>query len=565
MFESRDDQIASDCHLSIRKERYEPISIASSSTTKFVDTLPTKNANPLKQKVKGELKALKETDTENEIIADDASKYLNDETIQESSTSASPGVSLSPFGIGQTFSFKFIESELNKEVHPLEAVALKMEIQILHSDSYNIYVIDAKSPSMIYGKIKDTNNFEEKISHEVETAFSKRNELHFTFFASNLCMVLNEQLWKRGVITKISNGNTEVYLMDYGKVIKCKTEFLMPMLKEWKKTAAQAFPMKLITVEPVTGLVEWSDEACEFLQNTFTKNCSMIKIRPEFKDKMVYGVRIKIGTQSLDKILEDNGMAQRVPCELPQVAQEWKQVSDTNNLAHFFKSPHLKNLAFEICDIPWEKPAMNEFEAYVTNVYSPKKFYCRIYERTKDLKVDQIEMELKEYFTSENTEQSQDLECGSTCAFKLNITSWRRGLIFNVSEESAIIFAIDYGFKYKIPLADVFLLPQTWKKLPAQSLLMQLQYVTPFGQNGLYSQNACDRFKELTNGRLLLIKIVNCSKALYRVLMFDVKSSCDVGGKLVEEGFAKHIFGQRSNQTFSGGGTVYRTILPKVF
>ena len=548
----KDDPITSVGQLEIKKERYEPISIGSTGpAVRSIDALETKNnAESLNLKISN-LKIREEiekhtssTDSEQKVDLETTASVTSSCQISNSSL---PAVKPNPFAIDQTLAFKFIESELHKEVHPLEAVALRMDIQVLYSDSYAIHVIDVQSPSLIFAKLKSTdNNFDEMISNEVVKTFSKRSELHFTFFAGMLCMVLFERLWRRGVVTKISSEDVEVYLMDHGNVIHCKTDHLMPLLKEWKQTPAQAFPMKLITVEPKTGFIEWTDEACDFLRKTITKKNSMIKIRPEFKDKMVYGIRMKVGTQSVDKILEDSGMAQRVPCDLPQVCPDWKPVNDVNHLAHYYQ-----NLPYEICDIPWEKPVMKEFQAYVTNVVSPKKFYCRIYEKTKDLKVDQIEMELKDYFTSENTEQSEDLECGTTCAFKLNITSWRRGLILKVFDGSAFIFAIDYGFKYTIPLADVFLLPEAWKELPAQSLFMQLQYVAPLGSNG-YSQYACDRFKELTNGRLLLIRIINCSGALYRVLMFDVKSGCNVGDKLVEEGFAAHIFGQRPNQQFSG-------------
>ena len=560
----KDEPIVSVDQLGIKKERYEPISIGSnSSTVKFVDSLKANNADSSNLKTSN-LKMKEEIEKHTPMlerkpkieIKTTAYLSLNNETSQERSKLPSSGELLqNPFEVDKTLAFKFIESELDKEVHPLEAVALRMDIQVLYSDSYAIDIIDARSPSLIYAKLKSTDdNFDESISNEVMKTFSKRSELHFTFFAGMLCMVLSGQLWRRGVVTKISNKDVDVYLMDYGNVIQCKTGHLMPLLKEWKATPAQAFPMKLITVEPKTGLVEWTDEACKFLRKTLLKTNSMIKIRPEFKDKMVYGIRMKIGTRSVDKILEDGGMAQRIPCELPQVHPEWKPVNDVNHLAHYYQ-----NLPFEICEIPWEKAVAKEFQAYVTNVVSPKKFYCRIYEKTKDLKVDQIEMELKDYFTSENTEQSEDLECGSTCAFKLNITSWRRGLILKMLDGSAVIFAIDYGFKYTIPLADVFPLPQAWKVLPAQSLYMQLQYVAPLGQNG-FSQYACDRFKELTNGRLLRIRIVNCSKALYRVLMFDVKSGCNVGDKLVEEGFATHIFGQRPNQPFSGEFIIFLNI-----
>ena len=522
-------------HLPIRKERYEPIAPSSMTHTSSDDidvSVPVVTSQ----------ESLKKPDTEwipaENTIDVNTSKVSNDDKLF-------PESSILPQILQNIVcSFKFINSEINKELHPLEVAALRMGIQVLYSDSYNIDVIDVKSPSLIYGKLT-SSNYDIELTREVTLAFTKRDELHFTFLAGILCVVFDNNLWKRAVVIKIFDKNVEIFLVDSGKSLKCKKDCIMPMLKEWRSLPAKAFPMKLITVEPKTGFVEWTDEACEFLRKTITKSTSVIKIRPEFKDKMVYGVRMKVGTHSLDKILEDNGMAQRIPCELPQVALQWNQASDTQ--IH----TSVQNYLYEISDIPWEEPATREFEAYVTYVSSPKKFFCRIYGASQDLKVDQIEMELKEHFTSKTNEQSRDVEHGSSCAFKLNKNSWQRGLVLSLSKESAIIFAFDYGFKHTIPLDDVFLLPQAWKQLPGQAIHMQLQYVTPLTQN-CYSQYACERFKELTKGRLLLIRVINKNNSIYRVLMYDVKSGCNVGEKLIEEGFAINIFNQRFKPQSSG-------------
>ena len=418
----------------------------------------------------------------------------------------------------------FITSEIPPNIHPLETVSSRMEIQTLHSDSYDAIITSVESPSLFYGVLanKDGKIKTDIMAHDIRATFDRRKDLVFAFQSGCLCTVKVDNAWRRALILKIDEDNIDVFLIDSGKKLIFKKEEIRPLLKEHKVIPAQALPMKLITAVPKESK-DWSEDATKFLQRILT-NCK-VRIRPEYKDKMVFGVRLKIGTQNIDKLLEDKGFAKQIMCELPQIAHDWKPVQ-------------WKEMTTTM-DIPFEMPDKDEFEVYVSHINSPSRFYCRLFEKSKDLKVDEIERELKDLYENEAPSE-QIFYPNMTCAFKLENGKWHRGLVKNVREKLKVL-ALDYGSNYYLPPTSFYPLPEKLKELPAQSLSMQLQYVTPLDGGQLYPQSTVERFKLLTFGRVLIVKVLKVHNTLHRVLLFDKKTGCNVGDKLVNEGFATKI------------------------
>jgi len=213
-------------------------------------------------------------------------------------------------------------SALPSNVHPLESVAIKMDVRSLSNKTVELRVTYAASPSLIYANFVDLEATQDlyRVTEEMEAHFSSSTgEISFNSKAGSLCAVMVEAAWKRGIIKSIGEISATVFLLDYGNEVQCDRQQLHPLVQKFKNLAAQALPMKLITVKPTDEQEEWSDEICNFLREFSTNQ--IIRVKPEFKDGVMFGVRIKVQDQPLDKLLQETGYAVKIEPELPQMIE----------------------------------------------------------------------------------------------------------------------------------------------------------------------------------------------------------------------------------------------------
>ena len=181
----------------------------------------------------------------------------------------------------------------------------------------------------------------------------------------------------RGLITTVEETKYDIFLIDYGnKIIAPKNE-AKALSPEFRRVPAQVVPLKLITVKPVNDQEEWSDEVCQFLKEFIIGQ--NVRVRPEYKDGIMFGARMKVQDKPLDKLLSDSGYAVKVDPIIP-----------TNG--HTKNQKDHKAIPFSDVSkqIEVECPTMEEFEAYVTCVVSPRLFYCRLLDDEKEKAVDEV-------------------------------------------------------------------------------------------------------------------------------------------------------------------------------
>jgi len=334
----------------------------------------------------------------------------------------------------------------------------------------------------------------------------------------------------RGIVTATDDENAKIFLIDYGYSIDCPKTEAKPLTKEFREIPAQALPLKLITIKPSDDQEEWSDDVCQFLRK-FTIGQD-VRVKPEFRDGIFYGVRIKIQGQPLDKLLSEAGYGIKVEPQLPVVESPVKKE---------YKAIPFSDISKKI-DI--EVPSAEEFEAYVTCVVSPRLFYCRLLDDEKEKKVDDIAAGLKATYEGKDN-SDYEFSDGDLCAVKLPNDQWYRGFILKIhSNDTVNVWLADFGSKYSVDRSSLYPLPESFMSFPAQSITVQMQYLTPVESSG-YSREATEYFRSLVVNRILKIRVIKRHETIYRVIITDKKSGNDVGDKMVNEGYATYIFNKR--------------------
>lgn len=434
--------------------------------------------------------------------------------------------------------YRFTPSILPDNVHPLESVVMKMDIRNLSSGVFELSVTHAESPFLIYTRFDDpiSNGQLEDVSNAMSKFFATcpQDQLKQNFKAGTLSAVNINGEWKRGIITKIEKTVVSVFLIDEGHEIDCQPKQLRPLLKQFKQLPAQAIPLKLITVKPISDdnddENDWSDIVCKFLREFISGQT--IRVRPEFKEGIVYGAKVKVQGNALENLLQDAGYAKIIRPQLPEIKSSEGSKSKSIPFSDISK----------IIDI--ERPTSDEFEGYITCVVSPRLFYCRLMDDEKEKKVEEISNYLEtQYDGKEQT--TTGLSDGDLCSLKLGDNKWYRGFILKIySNDTANVWLVDFGSKYQVPISAIYPLPETFRELPAQCITAQLQYIIP-PDEGSYSKEASERFKRLVVDRVLVFRTIKIHNTIFRVIIIDKKTGSNVGDKLVAEGFAKYVFDKK--------------------
>ena len=363
---------------------------------------------------------------------------------------------------------------LPSSIHPLESVAMKMGLRDLSSGTYELKITHTESPYLIYANFKDKMTTQElnKLTQAMASRFENISESATAVIIKPgvLTALQVNGIWMRGIITATDDENAKIFLIDYGYSIDCSKNEPKPLTKEFRDIPAQALPLKLITIKPSDDHEEWSDDVCQFLRK-FTVGQD-VRVKPEFRDGISYGVRIKIQGQPLDKLLSEAGYGIKVEPQLPVVESPAKKE---------YKAIPFSDISKKI-DI--EIPSAEEFEAYVTCVVSPRLFYCRLLDDEKEKKVDEIAAGLKATY-----EGKDNIDCefsdGDLCAVKLPNDQWYRGFILKIySNDTANVWLADFGSKYPVDRSSLYPLPESFMNFPAQSITVQMQYLTPVESSG---------------------------------------------------------------------------------
>ena len=372
---------------------------------------------------------------------------------------------------------------LPSSIHPLESVAMKMELRDLSSGTYELKITHTESPYLIYANFKDKMTTQElnKLSQAMASRFANlsENDAAVIIKPGLLTALQINGIWMRGIVTSTDDENSKIFLIDYGYSIDCAKSEAKPLSKEFREIPAQALPLKLITIKPNDEQEEWSDDVCQFLRK-FTIGQD-VRVKPEFRDGIFYGVRIKVQGQPLDKLLSEAGYGIKVEPQLPVVESPVKKE---------YKAIPFSDISKKI-DI--EVPSAEEFEAYVTCVVSPRLFYCRLLDDEKEKKVDEIAAGLKATYEGKDNSENEFSD-GDLCAVKLPNDQWYRGFILKIHpNDTANVWLADFGSKYPVDRSSLYPLPESFMSFPAQSITVQMQFLTPVESTG-YSKEVNTNF-----------------------------------------------------------------------
>ena len=358
-------------------------------------------------------------------------------------------------------------SSLPNNIHPLESVAMKMGLRDLSSGTYELKITHTESPYLIYANFKDkiTTQDLNKLSQDMASRYADPlGDSTVSIKPGVLSALQINGVWMRGIVTSVDDENAKVFLIDYGNLIDCSKGEVRPLFKELRDIPAQALPLKLITIKPNDDQEEWSNDVCQFLRK-FTIGQD-VRVKPEFKDSIFYGVRMKVQGQPLDKLLSEAGYGIKVEPQLPVIEPSVQRER---------KAIPFSDIAKKI-DI--EVPLSEEFEAYATCVVSPRLFYCRLLDDEKEKQVDEIAADLKATYEGKDS-SDHEFSDGDMCAVKLPNNQWYRGFILKIhSNDTASVWLADFGSKYPVDRSCLFPLPESFMSLPAQMITLQMQFLT---------------------------------------------------------------------------------------
>ena len=438
----------------------------------------------------------------------------------------------------------FTVSELPSLNHPLESVSLKMSITSIWK-VVQVYVTHVESPYLVYGIVFDNLQKVDQLSASITESFSQIKLDDMNVKAGMLCSVKDstESKWRRGVVTKVTEEDATVFCIDTGCLLTMLHTDIKPLESELKKFPAQVIPMKLMNVKPEGDKEEWTVEACDFFRGLVLEE--VVKVLPKFKEGMISNVKMKMAVNDvqIDKLFESSGLAEIFKPVIPKLAElkgkkGFKGASDVKRCVDFEEVEK----KIEIRTLPGTKT----FKAIVTCAVSPRLFYIQLLDNEAISKVDSMAVELENIYKDQKDDDST-YGAGQLCALRYSDGLWYRGFIMRMtSGYDAEIWFIDYGIKNFINIKEhVRPLPEHMASFPAQALTLQLQFITPPNGEPNYTQQAMQRFKSLTEGRVMKVEHIKSKGHVHRVVMHDATTGTNVSQELIDFGFAQHLFSDR--------------------
>ena len=431
-------------------------------------------------------------------------------------------------------------SRLPNSCHPYESVTLKLPRCTFPNAVERMFVTKIYTPYLIFGYLEKRREEIDKLSLDLEE-YSKQSQAdeQIPRKAGTLCVVQDDDAkFRRGVLKTVTRTNSVVFMFDIGIEKSVPHTELKVLDKKFKNVMnVQGIPMKLLQVRPSNDQNEWSEEAIKALKDIIEGQ--VVRVLPKFTESFIVNVKMKIDNNNdpVEKLFEDTGHAEVFQ---PVITEQMPSSSNAKKGVPMEKIRELIQL---------QKPPVNvkNFEIKVTCSVSPSLFYGQLYDKHNFEKCFKLSDELKELIEEGGISQEEKatINIDKLCIVKFSDNNYYRGYVIEKAGLRVFyVFLIDYGIKERVLTENLWPLPEAHVKYPAQSMLFQLQFITPpkRAKANVYSKEACEVFESLVRAKRMNVELIKTHGYVYRVVIRDHQTGVDIGERLIELGHAEHLF-----------------------
>nr|XP_014353439.1 PREDICTED: RING finger protein 17 isoform X1 [Latimeria chalumnae] len=303
------------------------------------------------------------------------------------------------------------------------------------------------------------------------------------------------------------------------------------MQAELRKISPLAIKCSLKDIVPPDPSEGWSEEArTEFLRIVNNK-AVLMKVFKEDGDKLLVDLR----KPPMDKISSDMPVSLRDAFVFLELAR-FCSVDPTPQLTKGRK------VALQYCSPVLPLP-MSEVSIVVCYVNNPSDFYMHL---TDSLEFLVLLKKIEEVY-KEGDDQNLEILCpvqGQACVAKFEDGEWYRAKVVGLPGHREVeVKYVDFGNVAKVTVKDLRKIKDDFLSLPEKAIKCQLAHIESVkGMEG-WSQQANERFEELTQEKLLLCTVVSIlednvlSVELYETPAM-LGTAATVNNVLVEEGLA---------------------------
>ncbi|KAL5017454.1 hypothetical protein ScPMuIL_007043 [Solemya velum] len=346
-----------------------------------------------------------------------------------------------------------------------------------------------------------------------------------------------DDFWYRARITGIMESQEyEVFFLDHGNKEVLTGSSLKCLVGYFGSLPIQAVECAMAGLRSPEGA--WNEEAKEAFKELTSEKCLLADIITVGGEDSCIVQLMDMGI-SVGKTLMERGLGADSATPVALSKRVRRVFSDASDIITPLRtSVHTPTkLCYGITK--FLKPELTESEKYnvvVSHSTSPNDFWCQLTTSTKTLQ--NIAESLRDSYDDSESMPVSEIEPGRECVVLCsNDNLYYRSGITSVNGDEVHVVFVDYGKSAAIKSSEVKVMKLEHLEICHQAFPCALANIEPNTSSGDWSEEACNRFKQLVDEKCLVAEIVELHPgAILHVLLYDNEDS--ISKCLISEGFA---------------------------
>ncbi len=350
-----------------------------------------------------------------------------------------------------------------------------------------------------------------QLNEEYSAIGPDENKLQHCEVGRPCCSVFSEdEFWYRGIIESFSaEGKAMVRFVDYGNLEESSTKSLKIVTPNHLQKSpfamqcclADVSQAKAINVQDVTkfrSMIEDKDLVVEFTSTSYP-----------------YVVRLTVADLDVNAQFRDDAQESKDTdgaMQEPASESESKEQSLCEN-----KEPSPEPSSELTSQVSYTKLTVEEeaIDVLVSHIDSPTSFYIQLSSHTNEIE-GYLGALYDEYTALDKEEKMlKNRHTGQPCcALFSEDESWYRGLLMDVQDEKSTVLFVDYGNSEQVSIEHIKELDDVHLQKPMYSQHCKL---TSINREMTWSQEQCDKFKEIATAVEVVAKVITRTEEPYEV------------------------------------------------
>ncbi|XP_026563405.1 tudor domain-containing protein 6 [Pseudonaja textilis] len=414
------------------------------------------------------------------------------------------------------------------EILPTIAATPFFVVRLKAGEYHNVQVSFLHGPSEFWVQLQKLKQPLCHLRRNLRDFYSRSKKLECILLepkvGSLCCVMLKENSYHRGLVTKVQGKGIVVYLVDWGNtevVDLYKVKKLLPQFRELPAVA-----VRCAVDNPFPGQA-WNPEAVDYFRKSVLNKELMIKVLGMQGD--VYIVELfdnsLVGEKNLAKI-----MSQRKYIKHHEVLENLQAISDKLLAGDPEPLDDSDNSSCEIQNYSEIKAGEEQLEfgstvdVIVTHIENPSHFWCRLFKNSHELNI--LMAKIQDYcIHSAELHEWPNSVCLAKCP---EDKKWYRAVIINKVHYPAEVEVayVDYGKKKHVSLKNIRATTAEFLKLKAQAFrcslynLIEPKLTNPF----VWDKKAIQTFHEFVDSgsKVSLKCIIFALAALNGTELFNI-------------------------------------------